>query len=291
MPNGLNSCLRAATAGRWAIPHFNVSNLEQLRAVVDAAAELKAPVMIGTSEHEREIFTPEAAAAIVAAYEEKFCVPLFLNADHTHSVGLAKAAVDAGYPSIHIDLSKLPFDQNVKGTAEAVRYARKKGRNVSVEGELGTLPTDSSTVIKGKVKIDRSAFTSPEQALEYCHKTGIDRLAPSVGNYHGISASTKKELDFRLIAELRAKLRKNVALVLHGGSGSGDAAFKKAIAAGIANIHISTELRIAFTSALRQAMKQMPDEVVPYKLTESAREAVKEKAKHYIKLFGAAGKA
>jgi len=287
----LNTYLCKATLEHWAIPHFNVSNLEQLRAVVDAAAELKAPVMIGTSEHEREIFTPEAAAALVAAYEDKFAVPLFLNADHTHSVALAKAAIDAGYASIHIDLSKLPFGQNLKGTAETVRYARKRGRSVNVEGELGALPTDSSTVIKGKVKIDRSAFTSPEQALEFCHKTGIDRLAPAVGNYHGISVATKKELDFKLIAELRAKLRKNIALVLHGGSGSGDAAFKKAIASGIANIHISTELRIAFSAALRQTMKKLPNEVVPYKLTESAREAVKEKAKHFIRLFGAAGKA
>jgi fructose-bisphosphate aldolase class II len=286
----LNSYLRKATAEHWAVPHFNVSNLEQLRAVVDAAAELKAPVMIGTSEGERGVFTPEAAAAAVAAYEEKFCVPLFLNADHTRSFALAKAAVDAGYPSIHIDLSKLPFAKNLAGTAETVRYARKKGRNASVEGELGALPTDSSTVIKGRVKIDRSAFTSPEQALEFCHKTGVDRLAPAVGNYHGMS-KTKKELDFRLIAELRSKLRKNIALVLHGGSGSGDAAFKKAIAAGIANIHISTELRVAFTETLRRTMKSLPDEVVPYKLTGPAREAVKERAKHFIKLFGAAGKA
>jgi fructose-bisphosphate aldolase, class II len=286
----LNAYLYKATLGHWAIPHFNVSNLEQLRAVVDAATELKAPVMIGTSEHERAIFTPEAAASLIVAYEDKFSVPLFLNADHTHSVSGAKTAVDAGYPSIHIDLSKLPFGKNVSGTAETVRYARKKARNVSVEGELGALPTDSSTVIKGRVKIDRTAFTSPEQALEFCHKTGIDRLAPAVGNYHGIS-QTKKELDFRLIAELRAKLRKNIALVLHGGSGSGDEAFKKAIAAGIANIHISTELRIAFSATLRQTMKKLPDEVVPYKLTEAAREAVKERAKHFIKLFGAAGKA
>jgi fructose-bisphosphate aldolase, class II len=287
----LNAYLRQATAGHWAIPHFNVSNLEQLRAVVDAAAELKAPIMIGTSEHEREIFSPEAAAALVAAYEDRFCVPLFLNADHTHTVAGAKAAIDAGYSSVHIDLSKLPFAKNMSGTAEVVRYARKKGRNASIEGELGTLPTDSSTVIKGKVKIDRAAFTSPEQALEFCHKTGIDRLAPAVGNYHGMSKATKKELDFGLIGELRAKLRKNIALVLHGGSGSGDVAFKKAIATGIANIHISTELRLAFSSALRETIKKLPDEVVPYKLTEPAREAVKERAKHFIKLFGAAGRA
>src|SRR5512133_2991848 len=115
MANNLNSYLKKATAEGWAIPHFNVATLEQLRGIVDAAASLKAPIMIGTSETERQIFAPEAAAAIVAAYEDKFCIPLFLNADHTHSVALAKAAVDAGYASVHIDLSKRPFAENVRG--------------------------------------------------------------------------------------------------------------------------------------------------------------------------------
>jgi fructose/tagatose bisphosphate aldolase len=126
--------------------------------------------------------------------------------------------------------------------------------------------------------------------LEFVHKTGIDRLAPAVGNYHGMSA-TKKNLDFELIKKLRAKLRKNVALVLHGGSGSGDAAFKKAIAAGIANVHISTELRVAYSKTLRETMKKYPDEVVPYKLTGASVVAVQNKAAEFIKLFGAKGKA
>jgi fructose-bisphosphate aldolase class II len=132
MGHALNDYLRHATAEHWAIPHFNACNLEQLRAIAAAAAELRAPVMIGTSEGERAIFTPEAAVAIVRIYSEKFNVPLFLNADHTHSVALAKAAIDAGYGSIHIDLSKLPFAENVKNTAEVVRYARKQKREISV---------------------------------------------------------------------------------------------------------------------------------------------------------------
>ena len=284
MATSLNNYLRRATAEGWAIPHFNACNLEQLRGIVAAAAEMKAPVMIGTSEGERAIFTPEAAVAIVKIYSEKFKVPLFLNADHTHSVALAKAAIDAGYPSVHIDLSKLPFDENVAGVAEVVRYARKQKREISVEGELGALATDSSTVLKGKVKVDPASFTSPQLALEFAHKTGIDRLAPAVGNYHGMSA-TKKNLDFALIKELRAKLRKNVALVLHGGSGSGAAAFKKAIAAGIANVHISTELRVAYSATLRATIKKNPDEVVPYKLTGASVDAVKKMAAEFIKLF------
>lgn len=286
----LSGYLKKATANGWAIPHFNFCNIEQLRAIVQAAAALKAPVMVGTSEGERAIFTPEGAAALVAAMSAKYGVPLFLNADHTKSVAAAKAAIDAGYPSVHIDLSKLPFAENVAGTAEVVRYAHKQKHAVSVEGELGALVTDSSTVIKGKVKIDPATFTSPEQALEFVHKTGIDRLAPAVGNYHGMS-ETKKKLDFELIAKLRSKLRKNIALVLHGGSGSGDAAFKKAIAAGVANVHISTELRIAFTKTLRETVRRDREEVIPYKLAAPSILAVQKRAAEFIKLFGAAGKA
>jgi fructose-bisphosphate aldolase class II len=290
MSLSLNNYLRRATAEGWAVPHFNVCNLELLRGIVAAASEMRSPVMIGTSEGERAIFTPEAAVAMIRIYSEKFNVPLFLNADHTHSVAAAKAAIDAGYPSIHIDLSRQPFAANVAGTAEVVRYARKQKREISVEGELGALATDSSTVLKGKVKIDPASFTSPELALEFVHKTGIDRLAPAVGNYHGMS-QTKKNLDIGLIKELRAKLRKNVALVLHGGSGSGEAAFRKAIAAGIANVHISTELRVAYTKALRDSIKKNPDEVVPYKLTGASTLAVQKKAIEFIKLFGAKNKA
>ncbi len=290
MPASLNSYLNRATSEGWAVPHFNVSNLEQLRGVVAAAAALRAPVMIGTSEGERIIFTPEAAVALVRAYAKKFDVPLFLNADHTKSVIAAKIAIDAGYPSIHIDLSKLPFSENVAGTLEVVRYARRAGREISVEGELGAMATDSSTVYKGKIKVDPRSFTSPEQALEFCHKTGVDRLAPAVGNYHGLS-ETKKNLDINRIKNLRAKLRKNVALALHGGSGSGDAILKKAISAGIANIHISTELRVAYTKTLRDTLKKNPDEVIPYKLTVPATDAVKKRAMEFITLFKAKSKA
>jgi len=286
----LSKYLRHATLGHWAVPHFNAANLEMFRAFAEAAAAMNAPVMIGTSESERAALVPEAAVALARVYGKKYGVPVFLNADHTHTVAGAKAAIDAGYASVHIDLSKLPFAENIAGTAEVVRYARKFGREINIEGELGALATDSSTVYKKKIKIDRATFTKPEEALEFVHKTGVNRLAPAVGNYHGISG-TKKMLDFKLIAELRAKLRGNVALVLHGGSGSGNDAFKKAIAAGIANIHISTELRVAFTKTLRETIKKNPDEVAPLKLLAPSAEAVKIKAIELIKLFGAKGKA
>ena len=147
-----------------AVGHFNISELAALKGIFSAAQELTAsygaqiPVLIGVSEGEREFIGVRQAAALVKSLREEYDYPIFLNADHTHTVAGAKAAIDAGYPSVHIDLSKLPFVENIRGTADVVRYARKVGREISIEGELGALATDSSTIYKKKIKIDRLLF-------------------------------------------------------------------------------------------------------------------------------------
>jgi ketose-bisphosphate aldolase len=288
--HSLKQLLGRATKGHWAIPHFNISNMEMLKGICEAAAQMRSPVMIGTSEGERMFIGLARAIDLVQTYRDEFKLPIFLNADHTKSVSAAKKAIDAGYPSVHIDLSKLPYAQNLKGTAEVVRYARRKNKNISVEGELGYLATDSSKIYKGKVFVDPKSFTKPGEAVKFVRATGVDRLAPAVGNYHGIAAN-KKEIHYALIAELRRKLPKSVALVLHGGSGSGDAAFRMAVRAGIANVHISTELRIAYTKTLKETIRKNPDEMTPYKLSEPSVAAVKKLGIKFIKLFGSKGKA
>lgn len=290
MRHTLHIILKRARKEHWAVPHFNVSDLDQLRGVCEAAAKLRAPLMIGTSEGERQFIGLKQAVALVRTFREELGVPIFLNADHTKSVKAAKAAIDAGYDSIHIDLSREPYAKNLAGTAEIVRYARKKNRLVNVEGELGYLMTESSKVYKQKIVVDPKTLTKPDEAVRFVRETKVDRFAPAVGNLHGIAANRKK-LNFTLIRELRRRLPKRVALVLHGGSGSGAAAFKKAIAAGITNIHISTELRLADVRALKKSIRQHPDEVAPYKLSEKSLEAVRAKAAYFIKLFGASGKA
>lgn len=282
----LSYYLHKARTGRWAVPHFNVSDLDQLRGVCEASAKLRAPLMVGTSEGERSFIGLKQAVALVRTFRKEFGVPIFLNADHTKSVKAAKAAIDAGYDSVHIDLSREPYEKNLIGTAEVVRYARKKNRSVNVEGELGYLMTESSKVYKQKIIVDPKTLTKPDEAVQFVRRTGVDRFAPAVGNLHGIAANRKK-LNFALIHELRQRLPKKVALVLHGGSGSGAAAFKKAIAAGISNIHISTELRLADVRALKKSIRQHPDEIAPYKLSEKSLEAVRAKAAYFIKLFGA----
>lgn len=285
----LSYYLARAQKEGWAVPHFNVSDLDQLRGVCEAAAKLKSPVMIGVSEGERTFIGLRQTVALVRAFREEFGIPIFLNADHTKSVKAAKAAIDTGFDSIHLDLSKKPWKKNVTDTKKVVQYAKKKNPHISVEGELGYLMTDSSQVYKKKIVIDPASLTKPDEAVKYVRITDVDRFAPAVGNLHGIAAN-RKRLNFALIRELRKKLPGHVALVLHGGSGSGTAAFKKAIAAGISNIHISTELRLADTRALKKTIKKNPDQTTPYKLSEPSLIAVRKKAEQYILIFGSNNK-
>lgn len=275
-----------ASEKHWAVPHFNVSNIEQLRGVCEAARKLGAPLMIGASEGEREYIGLTAIVGLVREYSKEFGVPLFLNADHTKSVAAAKKAIDAGFESIHIDLSKKPWKENVAGTSEVVRYAKKKNRNINVEGELGYLVTDSSKIYKERFVIPPESLTKPEEAKKFVAITGVDRFAPAVGNLHGIAANRKK-INFELIKKIRAAVPKNVALVLHGGSGNSPAVFQKAIKLGFANIHISTELRIAYAAGLKNSIKIQPDELAPYKIGAPAIASVQKKAEKFIKIFGA----
>ncbi len=285
MPKTLQEILENAREYKWALPHFNISNLEQLKGICEAAKNLRAPVLIGTSEGERDFIGLHQATALIKSFKDKG-VCIWLNADHTFSVKAAKEAIDAGYESIHIDLSKKSFSENIAGTREVVNYAHKKNHLISVEGELGYLVTESSRVYKEKVFVNPSTFTKADEAQEFVKKTGINRFAPAVGNLHGIAANRPK-LDFNLIKKLRGIVPNNVAMVLHGGSGNRPEVFKKVIKLGFNNIHISTELRLSYRNALDKSLKTKKDEIAPYKIMQSAVETTAKKAEYFIKLFGA----
>lgn len=276
--------LQKATNEGWATGHFNISNLEQLEAVVEAARQLRSPLMIGTSEGERNFIGLERAVALVRAMREKYCMPFFLNADHTKSVEAAKMAIDAGYDSIHIDLSALPFEENIRGTKEIVDYAHTKNPEISVEGELGILRGESK-LQKEIIEVKPEDLTTPEQARQFVEETGVSRFAPAVGNIHGIPANTKF-IDIELIKNIREILPRDVAMVLHGGSAISDEQIKTAIKAGINNIHINTEIRVAYVEALKKAIAGMPDETTPYKLFPPVIQAVRAKTEEKLMLFG-----
>lgn len=279
----LNGFLKKAVKESWALGHFNISNLEQLRAILNAAQSAMAPIHIGTSEGERRFIGLKQAVYLIKAFREETGLPIFLNADHCKSVASAKEAADAGYESIHIDLSAASFEENIKGTKEIVEYAKSKNKNISVEGELGYLRGESK-IQKEIVKIKPEDLTKVEKAGEFVEKTGVDRLAPVIGNIHGIAANEPK-LDIERIRKIHKALPE-IALVLHGGSGIPDDQIKEAIKAGINNIHVNTEIRLAYSAALRRTLAQNPEETAPYKLFSETIKAVEEKVKEKLILFG-----
>ncbi len=290
----LDEILERATREHWATGHFNVSNLEQMRVICRVAKELASPAIIGTSEGEQRHIGLLEAVALRNAFREEFGIPVFLNADHTKSVEAAKVAIDAGYDSVHIDLSAKSFDENVAGTAEVVEYARRKSQitnsksQISVEGELGYLRGDSK-IQKEKIRIRPEDLTRPEEARAFAHRTGVNRFAPAVGNIHGISAD-EPALDIERIKAIRHLLPETVSLVLHAGSGVPLDEIHKAIDAGIANVHINTDIRVAFVGGLREHIEAHPEETTPYKLFPEAEEAMARVVAEKLKLFGAVGR-
>ena len=289
----LKEILLVATRESWATGHFNASELDQMRAIVEACKEMGAPAIIGTSEGEARHFGYAEAVALRDVMRQEYDIPIFLNADHHKTVEAAKAAIDAGYDSVHIDLSALPFEENMRGTREVAEYSRLKIQNSkfqiqSIEGELGYLRGESK-VQKEKIEVKPEDYTDPEQAREFIEKTGVDRLAIAVGNIHGISFN-EPDLDIKRIHAIRQAVPQEVALVLHAGSGIPDEQVKAAIKAGIANIHINTELRVAYTDALKKTFTEDLDEVAMYKLDATAIEAMKKLVKEKLQLFGSVNK-
>jgi fructose-bisphosphate aldolase class II len=257
-----------------------------LKAVFTSAQELNVPVMVGASDGEREFMGVRQIAALVRSLRDEFGFPIFLDADHTHSLAKAAEAAKAGFDAVVFDVSALPFEQNVRKTRETVDALKAINPAILIEGEIGDIGTGSEIHEEAP---DRSKeLTTPEEAKQYVESTGVDVLAPAVGNMHGmlrsmVKGETKKRLDIKRIAEIKSAAR--VFLTLHGGSGTDDEDFRKAIAAGINIIHINTELRVAWRRGLESGLAKQKDEVVPYRILSSAVASVKQVADSRLRLF------
>jgi fructose-bisphosphate aldolase class II len=284
--HNLRNALEQAQKKGVAIGHFNVSDLVLLKAVFAAAQELKVPVLVGASEGERKFLGVRQIAALVRSLREEFDFPVFLNADHTHSLADAVQAAKAGFDSIVFDLSALPFDQNVRQTKEAVETLKSINPDILVEGEIGNIGTGSE--IHDRAPDLAKFLTTPAQAKQFVEATGIDILAPAVGNMHGMLASmvrgeTRKHLDIPRIGQIKSSVW--IPLTLHGGSGTDDQDLRNAIAAGINIVHINTELRVAWRRGMEDAFASRPNELVPYTLLPIAVDAVKQAVRSRLSLF------
>lgn len=269
-----------------AVGHFNISNLEALWGIFNAAKKLGVPVIIGVSEGEREFVGVKQVAALVKSIREEYNYPIFLNADHTYSVEKVKEAIDAGFDSVIVDGAKLPFEENVAMAKQCVEYARACGRDVLVEGELGYIGQSSKVLdaLPEGVDLSTDTLTSAAQAKEFVEKTGVDMLAPAVGNFHGmLRGGVDPKLNIARIKEISEAT--GIPLVLHGGSGNSAEDFQAGITAGVGIVHINTEIRVAYRDALKLFLQENPDEVAPYKILKSAVVAVEKVVESKLKTF------
>jgi fructose-bisphosphate aldolase class II len=283
---GLRDVLEQSQKDQAAIGHFNVGDWVLLKAVLASGQELKVPVVVGASEGEREFIGVRQLAALVRSVREECDCPIFLNADHTHSLAKAIEAAKAGFDAIVFDLSAMPFEQNVRQTKEAVETLKTINPAILIEGEIGDIGTGSE--IHEEAPDLSRGLTSPAEAKQFVESTGVDILAPAVGNMHGmlksmVQGQTRKRLDIQRIAQIKNAAQ--VPLTLHGGSGTDDEDLRKAITAGINIIHINTELRVAWRHGLEEGLSKQPHEVVPYKILPFAVESVKKVASSRLKLF------
>jgi fructose-bisphosphate aldolase class II len=284
--NTLREVLQQAQAERVAVGHFNVSDLTLLKAVVSAARELRLPVVVGASEGERSFLGTRQIAALVKSLREEFDHPLFLNADHTHSDISAVEAARAGFDAVVFDRSALPLEDNIRETKDAIQQLRLINPSILVEGEIGDIGTGSE-IHKDEPAVVRG-LTSAADAKEFVEQTGVDVLAPAVGNAHGmvpsmVEGTTRKHLDIERIRAIKSA--SGIFLTLHGGSGTDDVDLREAISAGINMIHINTELRIAWRHGLENGLAKDKDEVVPYRILPTAVETVQRVVASRLCLF------
>ena len=279
----LKSVLIRAKKGRYAVGAFNTSNLEISQAIIEAAEEMKSPVIISTSEKAIDYAGLSEISAIVYELAQKVKVPVVLHCDHGRDLKIIKSCLDTGrYTSVMIDASHFDYKKNLALTKKIVSWAKPK--QVSVEAELGAIAG-----VEDYIKSKESFFTDPEQARDFVKKTGIDALAVSIGTAHGLAEDIKEEkLDLKRLEQIE-KLTK-IPLVLHGASqGIPVSDLKKAIKLGIAKINIDTDLRLVFSDSLRKTLKNKKI-YDPRDILAPSREAVKKKVMQRMRLFGSINK-
>lgn len=274
-----------------AIGHFNISNLEALHAIYNAAKKLGAeldiemPVIIGVSEGEEKFAGREEVVALIKTIRERDNYPIFLNADHHGSFVSVKSCIDAGFDMVIMDGAKLPMDENIAVVKQCVDYAHEynkiHGTDVIVEAELGYIGSGSD--IKDTIPEGAGILTKPEDAKNFVDSTGIDAFAPSVGSIHGLIKSGKPHIDAERVLEIKNTVK--IPLVLHGGSGLRDEDFTNAIKSGISIVHINSEIRLAFRDAVKESLDSNPNEIAPAKILAEAVKDMEAVVYNRLKLF------
>ncbi|MDO9128708.1 MAG: class II fructose-bisphosphate aldolase [Anaerolineales bacterium] len=279
-----------AAKGKYAIGAFNITDLLQLEAVVDAAIEKKSPVIIQTSVKPSKFLGTDVMVAIYRTIASSAPIPICLHLDHCTEVDYCKKCADAGYTNIMIDASKQSFEENIRQTRAVVDYCHKIG-NISVEGELGTVSGVEDQV---KVAEDEAQLANPQQSVEFVERTGLDIFAPAIGTAHGVYKTKNPKVDFERMAQINQLLNGNgikTPLVVHGGTGLPEDYIKKLLEAGGAKFNVTTELKHTLIDSKFEYISAHRDEYDPGKLDVAVRDATRKAVGHWIDMLGSAGKA
>ena len=286
----------------YAIPHFNISNLETIQAIVETCEKLKSPAIIATSESAIEYASIQTLVKLFERYAKNSKAKFALHLDHGQDMKIIKQCIKSGYTSVMIDASHEPFAKNVKLTKKVVNMAKKK--NVSVEAEIGTIGGQEDYV-KGNIK-----YTNPEQAREFVEKTNCDSLAIAIGTSHGAyKFPEKSNLNIEILKQVKKVVK--IPLVLHGAShvdiemvnkankygakitkahGVSDQDIIKAVRNGISKINIDTDLRISFNAGIREFLKLNPSNLDYRKIIANGKKYMEEIVKEKIILLGSQNK-
>ena len=270
-----------AQKGNYAVGAFNAENMEMVKAIIQAAEELKAPVMIQTTPSTVKYGTLETFFGIVSAEAAKATVPVCLHLDHGSSFELAMQAIKAGYTSVMIDGSHEDFEGNVAISKKVADVAN--ALNIPVEAELGKVGGKEDDL-----EANADTNTDPQEAKEFVERTGITSLAVAIGTAHGFYAGTPV-LDKERVSEIRKVV--DVPLVLHGASGLSEEDVRECVERGMCKVNFATELRVAYTDAVKKLLEEKPETYDPKKLGVVGIEAVKEVVKSRMVMCGCDGKA
>lgn len=265
-----------AQRNHYAVGAFNVENMEMAQAVISAAEEMRAPVMIQTTPSTVRYGTLPIYFAMLKALAERTDVPVALHLDHGESFEMAMQALREGYTSIMIDGSHSIFEENIAITKKVVDAAKPNG--IPVEAELGKVGGKEDDLDGGG-----GGYTDPEEAAEFVEKTGISSLAVAIGTAHGVYVGTPK-LDIERLKKIAEKV--SIPLVLHGASGLSNTDIKQCIAEGICKVNFATELRIAYSDGVKQVISEKPSTFDPKKYGTIGRNKVKELVINRIKVCG-----
>ena len=281
--------LLKATSERYAVGAFNITNIIQMEAVIEAATRRKAPLIIQTSMAPARFIGVNVIAAVYHSIAPSASIPICLHLDHCTDIELCKAAADSGYTNIMIDGSKHDLEENVRQTRLVADYCHKL-KDITVEGELGTVSGVEDQI---KVAEDEAALCDPNKAEEFVERTNIDLFAPAIGTAHGVYKTKNPKLDFdRLdtIVKLFNGTSPSIPIVIHGGTGLREDVVKKLVALGGSKFNVSTELKHTLIDTTYKYISENRYEYNPGKIDKAVKGAIIESIERWIDILGCGGK-